>query len=247
MERGTVKKKGTGRMLRIALIVGTLAFMPALSGASVADAEGKIHGCYKPGGALQIVDGTPCKASETELVWDQTGEQGPQGPIGPQGEMGPVGPQGPIGATGETGPVGATGPIGPPGPPGPAGSLPPVDCAVGTFIQDILADGTAICAADPDAAFVARFGNADSSSNYEGSGSTDCLLAEIELFAGNFAPKGRAFAHGQLLPINQHQALFSLLGTRYGGNGATTFALPDLRGLEPGGVNYVICIQGIYP
>ena len=56
------------------------------------------------------------------------------------------------------------------------------------------------------------------------------MLAEVKLFAGNFAPRGWAFCHGQLLPITQHQALFSLLGTTYGGDGRTTFALPDLRG-----------------
>src|SRR5260370_26223259 len=55
-------------------------------------------------------------------------------------------------------------------------------------------------------------------------------LGEIEAFPYNFAPKGWAFCAGQLLPINQNQALFALLGTTFGGNGTTTFALPDLRG-----------------
>ncbi|GAB3996303.1 tail fiber protein [Spirosoma daeguense] len=52
----------------------------------------------------------------------------------------------------------------------------------------------------------------------------------VKLFAGNYAIKGWAFCAGQLLPINQYSALYSLLGTTYGGNGTTTFALPDLRG-----------------
>ena len=56
------------------------------------------------------------------------------------------------------------------------------------------------------------------------------FIAGIILFGGDFAPRGWAFCNGQLLPINQNQALFSLLGTTYGGNGVTTFALPDLRG-----------------
>ena len=56
------------------------------------------------------------------------------------------------------------------------------------------------------------------------------MLGEIIPFAGNFAPRGFAFANGQLLPINQNQALFSLFGTQFGGDGRTTFALPDLRG-----------------
>ncbi len=59
------------------------------------------------------------------------------------------------------------------------------------------------------------------------------FLAEIRLVSFNFAPKGWAMTNGQFLPINQNQALFSLLGTTYGGNGQTTFALPDLRGCSP--------------
>lgn len=59
------------------------------------------------------------------------------------------------------------------------------------------------------------------------------FLSEIRLFSFVFAPKGWALCNGQLLPINQNQALFSLLGTTFGGNGQTTFALPDLRGRVP--------------
>ncbi len=59
------------------------------------------------------------------------------------------------------------------------------------------------------------------------------FLGEIRMFGGNFAPRGWAFCHGQLLPISSNAALFSLLGTIYGGNGSTTFALPDLRGRVP--------------
>lgn len=55
-------------------------------------------------------------------------------------------------------------------------------------------------------------------------------MAEIRLLSFNFAPRGWASCNGQQLPINQNQALFSLLGTVYGGNGVTTFGLPDLRG-----------------
>lgn len=59
---------------------------------------------------------------------------------------------------------------------------------------------------------------------------TEPFIAQIMLFAGNFPPRNWAFCQGQLLPIAQNQALFSLLGTTYGGDGRTTFALPDLRG-----------------
>ena len=59
------------------------------------------------------------------------------------------------------------------------------------------------------------------------------FLGELKLMSFNFAPKGWAQCNGQLLPINQNQALFSLLGTMYGGNGQTNFALPDMRGRVP--------------
>ncbi len=56
------------------------------------------------------------------------------------------------------------------------------------------------------------------------------FLSEIRIMSFNFAPKGWALCNGQLLPINQNQALFALLGITFGGNGQTNFALPDLRG-----------------
>src|SRR5687768_12327289 len=59
------------------------------------------------------------------------------------------------------------------------------------------------------------------------------FLSEIRIFSFNFPPKGWALCNGQLLPINQNTALFSLLGTTYGGNGQTNFALPDLRRSTP--------------
>jgi microcystin-dependent protein len=62
---------------------------------------------------------------------------------------------------------------------------------------------------------------------------SDPFLGEIKIISWNFAPKGWALCNGQFLPINQNQALFSLLGTMYGGNGQTTFALPNFRGRVP--------------
>src|SRR5881296_1208290 len=59
------------------------------------------------------------------------------------------------------------------------------------------------------------------------------FLSEIRIFSFNFAPKGWAMCNGQLLPINQNQPLFSLLGTTYGGDGRVNFALPNLRGRVP--------------
>ena len=68
-----------------------------------------------------------------------------------------------------------------------------------------------------------------------GTGYGDIILGEIRLFAGNFAPSGFMFCQGQLLSIASNTALFSLLGTNYGGDGATTFALTDLRAAVPVG------------
>src|SRR4026208_629039 len=77
------------------------------------------------------------------------------------------------------------------------------------------------------------------------------FLGEIKIISWNFPTKGWAFCNGQFLPINQNTALFSILGTTYGGNGQTTFALPDLRGRTaihagqgPGLSNYDLGQQG---
>jgi len=65
---------------------------------------------------------------------------------------------------------------------------------------------------------------------------SDQFVAEIRIFGGNFAPLGWAFCNGQLLPIAQNTALFSLLGTNFGGNGTSTFGLPNLQGAAPLGM-----------
>jgi hypothetical protein len=71
------------------------------------------------------------------------------------------------------------------------------------------------------------------------------FIGEIRLFGGTYAPRGWALCDGRLLPVSQHTALFSVLGTLYGGDGRTTFGLPDLSG--PSGVNYIIALEGRYP
>jgi microcystin-dependent protein len=65
----------------------------------------------------------------------------------------------------------------------------------------------------------------------------DVMIGEIHLFAGNFVPRGWAACDGRLLPISQYQALFAIVGTTYGGDGRTNFALPDLRSRVPVGAN----------
>ena len=74
------------------------------------------------------------------------------------------------------------------------------------------------------------------------------FVGSIVLVAFNFAPEGWSFCNGQLLPINEYMALFSLLGTTYGGDGKTNFALPTLNaGTLQSGLNYIIALNGIYP
>jgi microcystin-dependent protein len=76
----------------------------------------------------------------------------------------------------------------------------------------------------------------------------DPILGQIQLFAFNFTPVGWMACDGTTLPISQYTAVFSLVGTTYGGDGQTTFALPNLKGKEPvAGSAYCICMQGVYP
>ncbi len=113
-------------------------------------------------------------------------------------------------------------------------------CSVGSAVTAVAADGTVSCGVNSDS----RFG---SNTNLATGGvpSPDCLLGQILLFAGN---QGFAMpASGQLLAIRGNEPLFSLLGTRFGGDGRNTFALPDLRGAAPNGLTYTICMSGIFP
>ena len=136
---------------------------------------------------------------------------------GPRGATGATGATGPRGATGAPGAAGAEGPPGPQGLPGTTGIFGPA----ANTPHDVDPGGTA-------------------------NGTTaDCTLGEIKLTAASFAYGTPA--RGQILSISQNTALFSLLGTNFGGNGQTTFALPDLRDAAPKGLIYGICTQGIFP
>ncbi len=73
------------------------------------------------------------------------------------------------------------------------------------------------------------------------------FLGENLILPFTFAPRGLDFCRGQLLPIAQNTALFSLIGTTFGGNGETTFALPDYRDQAPEGSQYFIALEGVYP
>ncbi len=81
------------------------------------------------------------------------------------------------------------------------------------------------------------------------SADTEGFLGEITIFASSFPPRNHMYCDGQLLPIANYQALFSLLGTKYGGDGRTTFALPNFSEAEKllHGARYIIQVEGIYP
>src|SRR5579864_3470148 len=134
---------------------------------------------------------------------------------------GPAGPPGPAGPQGPKGDTGSTGPAGPQGPQGPSGS-------------DATAD-----------AYVGQFGS--NTGNAHAASSTVCTLGQIRLTAATSLTAGGVPADGQILSINLNTALFSLLGTTYGGNGVTTFALPDLRSITPNNMTYSICVSGVFP
>ena len=135
---------------------------------------------------------------------------------------GAQGPQGPVGPQGPAGPQGLQGPQGVPGPLGPAGPQGP------SGTQNI-------------------FGSNSINFLTEGNAGVQCTLGSILLnasflYTGNYLP-----ADGRILAIQGNTSLFSLLGVNYGGNGTTTFALPDLRAAAPNNTQYLICVSGVFP
>jgi microcystin-dependent protein len=174
-----------------------------------------------------------------------TGATGATGTNGVDGAVGATGPQGPIGLTGATG---ATGPQGPIGLTGSAGTGLPTGVNTGNVVMydaignNWVAKNITIGATGGSEPFsiMPPYLALNFCIIYQGiypsnggSGSGDNYIANIQMFAGTFAPGGTYLCNGTLLSIAQNTALFSLIGTIYGGNGSTTFALPDLRGRFP--------------
>jgi Phage Tail Collar Domain/Collagen triple helix repeat (20 copies) len=203
-----------------------------------------------------------------------TGLTGADGPAGPAGSTGAAGPTGPAGSTGATGPAGATGTTGAAGQ-SVASSVEGAgaNCTAGG-VKLVSASGTNyVCnGTDTAAAVLTKLKTVDGSGSgldadlVDGldigtlfgtgpqgtdmgasAGGVDAYMGQVELTANTFPPPGFMFAAGQTLPISQYQALFALLGTTYGGNGSTTFRVPDLRKQAPGGTAYILCYQGVFP
>ena len=232
----------------VAALVGTTSI-----GFAAATTAGVIYACVNnSSGTIKIVAaGETCPTNWTALSWsDQgsagatgaTGATGPAGATGATGATGPAGATGPTGAAGATGAVGATGPAGPTGATGAQGPTGATG-AQGTKGDTGAAGATGATGATGPAGTATGFGV---NTNWAAAGRGEtCTLGEIILTAGAVA--NGTPANGQLLSIAQNTALFALLGTTYGGNGTTTFALPDLRSVAPNGLTYSICMEGIFP
>lgn len=161
------------------------------------------------------------------------GDPGPAGPQGPDGIQGPAGPQGPAGLQGPPGPQGPAGPAGPQGImgfPGPQGTQGP---------QGEQGPQGPPGPAGTDAAFGTNTNTASSGL------SRACFLGEIMLSSGPVA--GSLPASGQLVSVAKFLSLFQVIGTTYGGDGKTTFGIPDLRAAAPNGLTYSICVSGFAP
>ncbi len=139
----------------------------------------------------------------------------------------PAGPPGATGATGPAGPAGPTGPQGPRGATGPAGSVPANLTALSGQLSTT--GGVAYLGSD-------RFAYG-----------VTCQIGDTILSVNGYGGGNALPADGRLLPIPPYTAIFTLIGTNFGGNGTTNFALPDLRAFAPKGMEYSICVYGTFP
>ena len=178
------------------------------------------------------------------------GPAGPQGPTGATGSMGPAGPAGPQGQVGATGATGPAGPTGNTGATGAAGATGPAGPIGAQGIQGIQGpQGPAGAAATIPTNLTALSNGLGTTGYTNGTyqSAIECTIGEIVLSVvsyggGNFLP-----ADGRILAISEDSPLFALMGTTFGGNGTSTFALPDLRPFAPRGLQYSICAFGSYP
>jgi Phage Tail Collar Domain/Collagen triple helix repeat (20 copies) len=264
------RKMATVLAVALALLAGGAAATWAGGGQpGKKPAKRVIHACQNnENGLLRIVTRRQrCWIGEQRLKWNVRGRVGRRGPRGRDGDAGPRGPRGEAGVAGPLGPGGAQGPEGPEGdaglrgpqghagPPGPEGGVGPqgVDGPQGDAGPqgpkgDTGPEGPRGPEGPPDPTavdFMSRVGE-DTNGAAKGRDYGDCVIGEIQLTAGNVTAGGMP-ANGQELAISQYDALFTLIGATYGGNGVTTFALPDLRALAPDHMTYSICAEGIYP
>jgi len=236
-----------GKRRRLLVVVAALcAAIGSVAGYAYAvtqTANQDFTGCLQNGKIAFVAIGgsplMPCSPQATQITWSQTGPQGLPGPPGTPGTNGTNGTNGtsvtstalssgdpncPNGGSQFTAALNnvtyaCNGAQGPTGATGPSGSDPTADAFVGKF-------GT----------------NTNTASSASGA---ECTIGQILLSAGPLAVG--LPANGQLLQISQHTALFDLIGTTFGGDGVTTFGVPDLGGVAPNGLTYSICDIGFFP
>ncbi|MEV8252896.1 tail fiber protein [Rhodoglobus sp. NPDC076762] len=210
----------------------TEAAAAGADGAAGIDGTNGINGTDGTAGAngLNGADGT-------------NGINGADGATGARGLTGANGKQGPKGDTGNPGADGADGAVGPAGPQGPQGEI----GAAGTQgIQGLTGATGATGAQGPagNSLLAAKFGN--NTGGAHDSRAVSCTLGTLTLTAATYAGEGLV-ADGRILPIANHTALFTLLGTTYGGNGTSTFALPNMSDVTPNGMTWMMCHEGSFP
>jgi hypothetical protein len=215
--------------------VAYLALFLALAGGAYAiqgTTPPTIRACYSSRtGALRVLRTAHCGRGEIFVTWNQRGIAGPAGAQGPQGLQGPTG-------TVDTSNFYTKSQTD-------TRYLP---------VAGIAANSSELGGQAPSAFAASSLFGSPTSVNGGSNPDPYCVLGEIKLTAtsGASLPPNWTLAQGQLVSIVSNTPLFSLLGTTYGGNGTTNFAVPDLRGAEPKGaspsaVNYAICTSGIFP
>ena len=170
------------------------------------------------------------------------GATGAAGPVGPAGATGATGAAGPIGPAGSAGAAGAAGAVGPAGPAGPTGTEGPAGPAGPAGTGSVPANLTNLSNNLSTTGGVADLG----SSFFLYPAGANCVVGNVVLSVNGYGA-GALPADGRLLPINGNTAIFSLVGTNFGGDGTTNFGLPDLRAFAPKGLQYSICVDGIFP
>ncbi|CAO1653972.1 phage tail protein [Salinibacterium sp. NYA9b] len=160
-----------------------------------------------------------------------TGANGAQGPKGDAGDRGDTGPLGAPGADGAVGPMGPRGPVGDTG-------------AVGAQGVQGLTGATGATGPAGNSLLAAEFGTRTGAAR--DSPGNSCTLGTLSLTASAYAGNGLV-ADGRLLNTSSNPALFSLIGTTYGGDGYETFGLPDMSDITPNDMTWMICHQGIFP
>jgi Phage Tail Collar Domain len=246
--------------LKVVLVGGVVATGLAIGGVAInaGATSTTYYACLASAGTLSHVGTTKpsttvCKSPSKVISWDSQGPVGPQGPAGAtggQGSAGATGAQGPPGTSGYTnydlaqqngfegslpqwlaslvgpqGPTGASGPTGAAGPQGVTGPQGPVGPS-----------GTA-----------GIFGADNNGSTTGGSAGAQCNLGDVQLTASVPVATNWLPAKGQAITITSNSALFEVMGTDYGGNGTTNFDLPNLTAAAPDGLQYIICVAGVFP